>query len=55
MYPIPSCSTRHLPQTVRKLKKITLGKLIQRYKRMRIYVNDNGDILLKPVVEIPLD
>jgi hypothetical protein len=36
-------------------KRITLGKLIQGYKRMRVYVNDKGDILLKPVVEIPAD
>jgi hypothetical protein len=36
-------------------KRITLGKLIQGYKRMRVYVNNKGDILLKPVVEIPAD
>jgi hypothetical protein len=42
-------------RSIDQRKRITLGKLTKNYKRMRIYVNDKGDILLKPVVEIPAD
>ena len=40
-------------RSIDERKRITLGKLSKSYKRMRIYMNDEGDILLKPIVEIP--
>ncbi|MBA7638299.1 hypothetical protein ES703_45952 [subsurface metagenome] len=40
-------------KTVDDRKRITLGKLIKDSKRIRLYKNKRGEILLIPVVEIP--
>ena len=34
-------------------KRLTLGKEIGNFRRVRIYKNDRGEILLKPLVEVP--
>jgi len=34
-------------------KRITLGDLVHDSKRVRMYINKRGEILLIPVVEIP--
>ncbi|MGI9862294.1 hypothetical protein SDD30_13025 [Moorella naiadis] len=33
--------------------RVTLGDLFKGYKRVRLYKNDRGEVLLQPVVEIP--
>ena len=40
-------------RTVDERNRVTLGELIKGSKRIRIYQNDRGEVLLKPVVEIP--
>ena len=40
-------------KTVDDRKRITLGELIKSSKRIRLYKNKRGEILLIPVVEIP--
>jgi len=40
-------------KTVDDRKRITLGELIKNSKRVRLYKNKRGEILLIPVVEIP--
>jgi hypothetical protein len=40
-------------KTVDDRKRITLGELIKNSKRIRLYKNKRGEILLIPVVEIP--
>jgi len=32
---------------------ITLGALFKGYKRLKLYKNDRGEILLQPIAEIP--
>jgi len=40
-------------KTIDDRKRITLGELIKNSKRIRLYKNKRGEILLVPVVEIP--
>jgi hypothetical protein len=40
-------------RTIDDRKRITLGELPKGLKRVRIYKNDRGEVLLRPVVEIP--
>jgi len=40
-------------KTIDDRKRITLGELIKDSKRIRLYKNKRGEILLIPVVEIP--
>ncbi len=40
-------------RTVDDRNRLTLGTLMAKIKRVRVSVNDRGDILLQPVVEIP--
>ena len=40
-------------KTVDKKYRITIGKLIEGYKRVKVYKNSKGEILLKPLIEIP--
>lgn len=34
-------------------KRLTIGELAQGFNRVRLYKNKMGEILLKPVIEIP--
>lgn len=36
-------------------KRLTLGDLLEDFKRVRLYRNKRGELLLKPIVEIPAD
>ena len=40
-------------KTIDERKRITLGGLINDSKRVRLYKNERGEILLVPVVEVP--
>ncbi len=40
-------------KTVDDRKRLTLGELINDSKRVRLYKNKRGEILIIPVVEIP--
>ena len=40
-------------RTVDDRNRLTLGELLKGSKRVRLYKNDRGEILLQPVVEIP--
>jgi hypothetical protein len=40
-------------RTIDDKYRVTLGKLIQGYKRVKIYKNNRGEILLQPLLEIP--
>jgi hypothetical protein len=40
-------------KTVDERKRITLGELAKDSKRVRLYTNKRGEILIIPVVEIP--
>lgn len=40
-------------RTVDDRNRLTLGTLMAKSQRVRVSVNDKGDILLQPVVEIP--
>jgi len=40
-------------KTIDDRNRITLGDLLRGYKRVRLYKNDRGEILLQPTVEIP--
>jgi hypothetical protein len=40
-------------RTIDERNRLTLGELMRGYKRVRLYKNERGDILLQPVVEIP--
>ena len=40
-------------RTIDDRKRITVGELLGSHKRVRLYRNDRGEILLLPVVEIP--
>ena len=41
-------------KTIDDRNRITLGDLFRGYKRVRLYKNDRGELLLQPTVEIPL-
>lgn len=34
--------------------RLTLGELLQGAKRVKLYTNPRGDVLLRPVVDVPL-
>ena len=40
-------------RTIDNRNRLTIGELVQGYNRVRLYKNEMGEILLKPVVEIP--
>ena len=40
-------------RTIDDRSRLTLGKLVRGSKRVRLYKNDRGEVLLQPVVEIP--
>jgi hypothetical protein len=40
-------------RTIDNRNRLTIGELAQGFNRIRIYKNEAGEILLKPVVEIP--
>ncbi len=40
-------------RTVDGRNRLTLGELPKGSKRVRVYKNDRGEVLLQPVVEIP--
>ena len=40
-------------RTIDSRKRLTIGELAQGFNRVRLYKNKMGEILLKPVVEIP--
>lgn len=40
-------------RTIDDRNRLTLGELPKGLKRVRIYKNDRGEVLLRPVVEIP--
>ena len=40
-------------RTIDERKRLTIGELLGDFKRVRLYENDRGEILLQPVVEIP--
>ena len=33
--------------------RLTLGEIFKDFKRIRLYKNDRGEVLLRPIVEIP--
>jgi len=40
-------------RTIDSRNRLTVGELVQGLKRVRVYKNKLGEILIKPVVEIP--
>jgi hypothetical protein len=40
-------------RTVDDRNRLTLGELLKGSKRVRLYKNDRGEVLLQPVAEIP--
>jgi len=40
-------------RTIDERNRLTLGELIKGSKRVRLYKNKRGEVLLRPVVEIP--
>jgi hypothetical protein len=40
-------------RTVDDRNRLTLGELLKGSKRVRLYRNDRGEVLLQPVIEIP--
>ena len=40
-------------RTIDGRKRLTLGELPKGSRRVRVYKNDRGEVLLRPVVEIP--
>jgi len=40
-------------RTIDDRNRLTLGELLKGSKRVRLYQNDLGELLLRPVVEIP--
>ena len=34
-------------------QRLTLGELIKDFKRVKLYKNERGELLLQPVVEVP--
>ena len=41
-------------RTVDDRNRLTLGELVKGFKRLRLYKNDRGEVLLQPVAEIPV-
>lgn len=40
-------------RTIDERNRLTIGELIKGSKRVRLYKNDRGEVLLQPIVEIP--
>ena len=40
-------------KTMDERNRITLGELFKGFKRIRLFRNDRGEVLLQPIVEIP--
>jgi len=40
-------------RTMDERNRLTLGEIFKDFKRIRLYKNDRGEVLLRPVVEIP--
>ncbi len=40
-------------RTIDSRNRLTIGELVQGLKRVRVYKNKLGEILIKPVIEIP--
>lgn len=40
-------------RTVDERNRLTLGEILKGAKRIRLYRNDSGEILLQPIAEIP--
>ena len=41
-------------RTIDDRKRLTLGELIKDFKRVKLYMNLRGELLLQPVVEVPV-
>jgi hypothetical protein len=41
-------------RTIDNRNRLTIGELAQGFNRVRLYKNETGEILLKPIVEIPV-
>lgn len=40
-------------RTIDDRKRLTLGDLLKEFKRVKLYRNPRGELLLRPVVEVP--
>lgn len=40
-------------KTIDDRNRLTLGEIFKGYKRIRLFKNDRGEVLLQPIVEIP--
>ena len=40
-------------KTMDDRNRLTLGEIFKGHKRIRLYKNDRGEVLLQPIVEIP--
>ena len=40
-------------RTIDERKRLTLGELIKDFKRVKLFKNERGELLLQPIVEIP--
>jgi len=40
-------------KTMDERNRLTLGELFKGYKRIRLFKNDRGEVLLQPIIEIP--
>ena len=41
-------------RTIDERNRLTVGEILKGYKRIRLYRNDSGEILLQPIAEIPV-
>jgi hypothetical protein len=40
-------------RTIDERNRLTVGEILKGSKRIRLYRNDSGEVLLQPIVEIP--
>ena len=40
-------------RTIDERNRLTVGEILKGYKRVRLYQNDSGEVLLQPIAEIP--
>ena len=40
-------------RTIDERNRLTIGEILKGYKRVRLYRNDSGEVLLQPIAEIP--
>lgn len=40
-------------RTIDERNRLTVGEILKGYKRIRLYRNNSGEILLQPIAEIP--